>query len=191
MRPRRRPRCGGDGFALPFYLYESLPSPSFLEKRSQALTGTHRVSVLVPVAVDRPYTYASDRPLAPGTIVAVPLGPRLVIGAVWPDMPDEVPTQKLRDIERIYDAPPLPESLVGFVDWVAGYTFSARGMVLRMVLRSPEALQPERPMVGVRLAGPSPERLTMARRRVLEMAGDGLAWSKAGLAAAAHVSPGV
>jgi primosomal protein N' (replication factor Y) len=155
------------------------------------LTGTHRVSVLVPVAVDRPYTYASDRPLAPGTIVAVPLGPRLVIGVVWQGVPDEVPATKLRDIERIYDAPPLPESLVGFVDWVAGYTFSPRGMVLRMVLRSPEALQPERPMVGVRLAGRPPERLTSARRRVLELAGDGLAWSKAGLAGAAGVSTGV
>ena len=41
------------------------------------------VSVLVPVAVDRPYTYASDRELAPGTIVVVPLGTRLVTGAVW------------------------------------------------------------------------------------------------------------
>jgi primosomal protein N' (replication factor Y) len=149
------------------------------------------VPVLVPVAVERPYTYLSDRPLQPGTIVAVPLGTRLVVGAVWAGEPDDVPAKKLREIEQVFDAPPLPQSLVHFVDWVADYTLAPRGMVLRMVLRSLEALQPERPIVGVRLAGPPPERITGARRRVLEAAADGLAWSKSGLAAAAGVSLGV
>jgi len=46
-------------------------------------------------------------------------------------------------------------------------------------------------MVGVRLAGPPPERMTAARRRVLDIVADGLAWSKSGLAGAAGVSPGV
>jgi primosomal protein N' (replication factor Y) len=36
-----------------------------------------------------------------------------------------------------------------------------------------------------------PERLTAARERVLEQAGDGLAWSKSGLAHAAGVTPSV
>jgi primosomal protein N' (replication factor Y) len=152
---------------------------------------THLVSVLVPVAVERPYTYVSDRPLAVGTIVAVPLGPRLVLGAVWPAPPDDVPAKRLRAIGRIFDAPPLPEALVAFVSWLANYTLNPIGMVLRMVLRSPQALEPERPVVGVRLAGPPPERMTGARRRVLDLAADGLAWSKSGLAAGAGVSAGV
>ena len=46
-------------------------------------------------------------------------------------------------------------------------------------------------MTGVRLAGPPPERMTPARKRVLDTAADGLAWSKSGLAAAAGVSSGV
>ena len=151
----------------------------------------HLVSVLLPVPVDRPYTYTSDRPLAPGSIVAAPLGPRIVTGTVWSQEPDELPATKMREIEGIYDAPPLPEELMRFVDWVAQYTLSPRGMVLRMVLRSPGALQPERPISGVRLAGPPPERMTRARQRILEHAADGLAWSKHGLARAAGVSPGV
>jgi primosomal protein N' (replication factor Y) len=149
------------------------------------------VSVLVPVAIDRPYTYASDRELAPGTMVVVPLGTRLVVAAVWHAAPDEVAPKKLREIEHIFDAPPLPDALIRFVDWVAEYTLAPRGMVLRMVLRSPGALEPERPMVGVRLSRASPTRMTAARQRVLEAAADGLAWSKAGLAAAAGVSSGV
>ncbi|HEX2256659.1 MAG TPA: primosomal protein N' [Afifellaceae bacterium] len=150
-----------------------------------------QLSVLVPVAVDRPYTYRSDRPLAPGSLVVVPLGPRQVLGAVWPAPPDAVDPAKLREVAHIYDAPPLPAELVRFVDWVADYTLAPRGMVLRMVLRAPGALELERPTIGVRLAGPPPERMTAARRRVLEAAHDGLAWSKTGLAAAAGVSPGV
>jgi primosomal protein N' (replication factor Y) len=121
----------------------------------------------------------------------VPLGPRIVIGAVWSQEPDDVPAEKVREVESIFDTPPLPEELMRFIDWVAEYTLSPRGMVLRMVLRSPGALQPERPMVGVRLAGAPPERMTRARQRILELAADGLGWSKAGLAGAAGVSPGV
>jgi primosomal protein N' (replication factor Y) len=155
------------------------------------MSASQLVSVLVPVAVERPYTYTSDRPLRPGTLVAVPLGTRITLGAVWPDAPDDVPAKKLREVEQVFDAPPLPESLMRFVDWMAGYTLAARGMVLRMVLRAPDALLPEKPMVGVRLAGPPPGRMTEARRRVLDVAADGLAWSKSGLASAAGVSPGV
>jgi primosomal protein N' (replication factor Y) (superfamily II helicase) len=152
---------------------------------------SHLVSVLLPYAVEKPYTYASDRELSPGTIVVVPLGTRLVIGAVWHDVPDDVATAKIREIERIYDTPPLPPTLLKFVDWVADYTLAPRGMILRMVLRSEGALEPEKPMVGVRLSGPPPDRMTGARKRVLEAAADGLAWSKSGLAGAAGVSTGV
>ncbi len=149
------------------------------------------VSVLVPVAVERPYSYASDRPLAPGTIVVVPLGPREVIGCVWPDEPDRVPSAKVREIIGICDTRPLTPELVKFVDWVADYTFAPRGMVLRMVLRSPAALEPEAPLSGVRLTGMEPERMTAARRKVMDAAEGGLAWSKSGLAAAAGVSASV
>jgi primosomal protein N' (replication factor Y) len=151
----------------------------------------HLLPVLVPVAVDQPYTYASDRMLPAGTIVAVPLGTRIVMGAVWNAAPDELAPKKLREIEAIFDAPPLPEALVRFVDWVADYTLTPRGMVLRMVLRAPDAFEPEKPIVGVRFSGAPPARMTPARRRVLDAAADGLAWSKSGLAAAAGVSAGV
>ncbi len=50
--------------------------------------------------------------------------------------------------------------LRSFVDWVANYTVSSRGMVLRMCLRMGEHLGAERERVGVRLAGPPPQRMT-------------------------------
>ena len=154
--------------------------------------------MLIPVAVAGSYTYRVPDGLsvAPGDIVEVPLGTREVVGVVWDDPPDtSVGHNRLRPITARLDTPPLNREIRGFVDWVARYTLTAPGMVLRMVLRAPGALLPETPVAGVRLAGPGPEagqwRMTPARERVLAILEDGLAWSKSGLAAAANVSPGV
>ena len=89
----------------------------------------HFVAVQIPVAIGRPYTYACDRPLAPGTIVAVPLGPRIVTGVVWPVESDHVDAARIREIEQVFDLPPLPDVLIRFIDWVADYTLSPCGML--------------------------------------------------------------
>jgi primosomal protein N' (replication factor Y) len=152
------------------------------------------VSVLVPVAVAAPYTYRAPAGTRPGDIVAVPLGSREVVGVVWDDPPDPaLGHNRLRPIGGVFAAPPISAELRRFVDWVANYTLTSRGMVLRMVLRAPGALAPEAPLSGVRATGAEPERMTPARRRVLAaMAESGnLAWSRTGLAAVAGVSPGV
>lgn len=153
-------------------------------------------SVLVPVAVPVAYTYKvpAGQSVVPGTIVKVPLGPREVIGAVWDGEPDAaINPKKLKSISHIYETtPPLDKDLRRFVDWVASWTLGAPGMVVRMVLRSEEALEPEAPVPGVRrIEGAEPERMTPARRRVLDTMEDGFAWTKSGLAHAAGVSASV
>ncbi|PVB61363.1 primosomal protein N' [Labrenzia sp. 011] len=153
-------------------------------------------SVLVPVAVPKAYTYKvpPGQTVVPGTIVKVPLGPREVIGAVWDIEPDAaINPKKLKYISRVYDTtPPLDKDLRRFVDWVANWTLGAPGMVLRMVLRSEEALEPEPPVPGVRrVEGAEPDRSTAARRRVLATMEDGFAWTRSGLAHAAGVSASV
>src|SRR5690606_9022222 len=72
--------------------------------------------------------------------------------------------------------------------WVASYTLTPPGLVARMLLRAPAAFDPEPPVEGLRATGCQPERLTDARRRVMELAGDGMAWTRSGLAHAAGVS---
>jgi len=54
-----------------------------------------------------------------------------------------------------------------------------------------EHLGAERLQVGVRMAGPAPQRMTAARRRVLAFVADGLVHGKAEVAEEAGVSPGV
>jgi primosomal protein N' (replication factor Y) len=64
-------------------------------------------------------------------------------------------------------------------------------MVLRMCLRMGEDLGPERVRMGVRLVGPPPQRMTPARRRLIELLSDGLLHGKSEAAKEAGVSAGV
>jgi primosomal protein N' (replication factor Y) len=162
------------------------PSPA-------SLTGV--VDVLVPVALDRAYSYRVPRglDLKVGDVVCVPLGPREVVGVVWAEnaKPDPRLHNRLKDVSEKLDVPALKPELRALVDWVANYTLSARGMVMRMCLRMGEDLGPERTRTGVRLVGSPPQRMTPARRRLIELLSDGLLHGKSEAAKEAGVSAGV
>ena len=151
------------------------------------------VPVLVPAPAERPYSYSVPPGMeaAAGAVVRVPLGPREVAGIVWDGQADAVDARKLRPISQVFDCPPLGADALRFVEWVANWTLSAPGMVARMFLRAPAAFDPEPMLDGMRFRGGEPDRMTDARRRVLEIAGDGMAWTRSGLAHAAGVSTSV
>ncbi|HWK44123.1 MAG TPA: primosomal protein N' [Stellaceae bacterium] len=151
------------------------------------------VSVLLPLPLAGAYDYRvpSGMTLAPGDYVEVPLGKRVLPAVVWDrpaDNEDAAPVEegRLKPIARHYDVPPMNPPLRRFVDWVAAYTLSPPGAVLRMAMGSAQALIPPEPRVAYR-RGPAPTtpRLTPARRRVLELLADGRALSAAELAALA------
>jgi primosomal protein N' (replication factor Y) (superfamily II helicase) len=162
---------------------------------ASSVTSTHIVDVLVPVALNQTYSYRVPRgmELKAGDVVAVPLGPREVLAVVWAENanPDPRLHNRLKDVAEKLDVPPLKGELRALVDWVANYTLSARGMVLRMCLRMGEHLGPERVRMGVRLVGEPPRRLTPARRRLIELLSDGLLHGKSEAAKEAGVSTGV
>ena len=153
------------------------------------------VDVLVPVALDHTYSYRVPRGMAlkPGDVVGVPLGAREVLAVVWAENanPDPRLHNRLKDVSEKLDVPPLKPELRSLVDWVANYTLSPRGMVLRMCLRMGEHLGPERVRLGVRLVGDAPKRLTPARRRVIEAVSDGLLHGKSDLVREIGVSGSV
>ena len=157
-----------------------------------------RVPVLLPLPLEGAYDYAVPPAMevAPGTVVTVPLGPRVLYGVVWHGEADgTVPAAKLRPIASVVPTPPLRPALMRFIDWVADYTLSAPGDVLRMALPIPAATEAPRPRLGWRLAEAMPEgvRITVERARVLEVlrGAPGLVWTGADLARAAGVTPGV
>ena len=158
-------------------------------------TSKHMVDVLVPVALDQTYSYRvpRDMELRAGDLVGVPLGAREVLGVVWAENanPDPRLHNRLKDVSEKLDVPPLKGELRALIDWVANYTLSPRGMVLRMCLRFGENLGPERVRAGVRMVGDPPRRLTPPRRRVIELLSDRLLHGKSDVAKEAGVSPGV
>jgi len=151
------------------------------------------VAVMVGVAVEGPYSYRVPEGMRVerGSVVIVPLGPRAVLGVVWGAPKDKVAHNRLKEISKLYDVPPLSDELLRLIDWVARYTLAAPGMVLRAVLRSHEALEPEKPVTAYRTTGTTPERMTGARERVLDVVMDGMAWAKPALVGASGVSPSV
>ena len=155
---------------------------------------TRFVDVLAPVALDRTYSYRipENLDLKAGDIVSVPLGARTTMAVVWADNaePEARLHNRLKDVDDKLDLPPLSRELRSFVDWVADYTLSSRGMVLRMTLRMGD-LGPERVRLGVRLVGAVPQRMTPARRRLVALLSDGMLRSKSEAAIEAGVSTGV
>ena len=57
---------------------------------------TRVVDVLVPVALDQPYSYRVPEALelAPGDVVSVPLGAREATGVVWAENPKPNPAPR-------------------------------------------------------------------------------------------------
>jgi primosomal protein N' (replication factor Y) (superfamily II helicase) len=164
---------------------------------ASAKTSERTAPVLLPLALPAPYDYRvpPGMTVRPGQFVVVPLGPVERLGVVWHRAEEgetEVGPKKLRDvIEVLDDIPALPRVSLDFADWVARYTLSSPGMVLRMMMSAGHAFSPPKLHYGVRLAGPPPHRITPARARVLEAAANGLTWAKSALAETAGVSPGV
>lgn len=155
----------------------------------------------------------------PGAFVLVPFGPQQRIGVVWdkpmePEMHGDsakaagatgqgkdggavkkkpLSDKKLKAIIEPLDVPPLPPQSLRFAEWIAGYSLTPLGMVLRMMMSAKEAFEPVRPRYGVTVAEDAalPPRMTETRQKVMEIAGDGLIRAKSELAAAAGCTAGV
>ncbi|MFD1746432.1 primosomal protein N' [Rhizobium helianthi] len=149
------------------------------------------VPVLVPLPVPEAYSYAVPEGMAvePGSVVQVPVGPRQHIGVVWEGGDAQaVDPKKLRPITLVFDCPPLTAEMRSFIEWVSSYTLSPPGLVARMAIRAPAALEPEPMVEALRYAGGEPDRLTPARARVLDVVKEDVPWTRSGLAHAAGVS---
>lgn len=150
------------------------------------------VEILLPVALDRTYTYRVPFGMAlePGDVVEVPFAGRASVGVVWPGEGLPANSNRLKVVEERLDHPPLSETMRRFIEWVADWTIVPRGMVMRMALRTAEPPE-ERARLAYRREGPAPQRLTPARRRVLDALADGLAHDKRSIIETAGVSASV
>ncbi|MCF6215362.1 MAG: primosomal protein N' [Emcibacter sp.] len=132
-----------------------------------------RIQVLLPLPLSGPFDYLIDGDifLEEGDFVTVPLGNRNVQGVVWNMAPEthEVPVEKLKPVTAKLELPALPQSLRAFIDWVASYSLSPPGAVLKMAVSVPRAFDRARKKTFYRLSPDLPEKLTDARRLVANL----------------------
>ena len=152
-----------------------------------------RVKVLLPLPLGAAFDYlVPEEETAPiGAFVAVPFGPRVQIGVVWPGEFDTKPNLKLKIVDAVFNCPPLSPELIDFIEWTARYTLAPTGSVLRMVMRSGEFLRPPKAQIGYLRSDQAPAKVTKQRAAVLDAA-DSIDPKRAGdLAKQAGVSDAV
>jgi primosomal protein N' (replication factor Y) len=153
-----------------------------------------RLAVLLPYPLEGAYDYGVPDGLAvgPGDFVRVPLSSREAVGVVWGSAVGDLAAHRIKPVAARLDAPPLPEVERRFIDWVASYTLTPPGAVLRMAMTAPQALEPLRPTLAYARAAVEPTlKLTPARRRVLALLADGPPRLPQELAQEAGVTPSV
>lgn len=138
----------------------------------------HRAQVLVPYPLSRAYDYLvpQNMTVSAGDYVRVPLGKRDTIGVVWTTdaSDDKVDPAKLKSVLQKFTFDPMPQVHRQFVEWVARYTMSDVGSVLKMSLSAPEALQPPKSVPVFTLTDNIPAKLPASRQKIIDLLKDGV-----------------
>ncbi|MCV2867943.1 primosomal protein N' [Defluviimonas sp. WL0002] len=128
-----------------------------------------------------------------GAFVEAPLGPRRVMGVVWGPGEGGFDPAKIRSVTRVLDAAPMGAAMRAFLARAADYTLTSMPAMLRLATRAPGLADPPGPRRVYRKGWSSPDRMTDARARVMEVLDDygGAAFTLGELAGLAGVSTGV
>ncbi|PTQ75806.1 primosomal protein N' [Celeribacter persicus] len=152
------------------------------------------VAVLTTEPLDRTLDYkAPEGGVELGAYVAVPLGPRKVLGCVWGAGAGGFDLSKARSVSSVLDVAPMREEMRLFLEKVAAYTLTPMPAMLRLATRAPGLMNPPSMRKVYRRGEGRPPRETDARRRVLDTLEDygGLAFTLKELADTAGVTPSV
>ncbi|MBY6081998.1 primosomal protein N' [Ruegeria arenilitoris] len=152
------------------------------------------VAVLTTQPLDRTLDYkAPEGGCFVGAFVEVPLGPRKVLGVVWGAGRGDFDRSKIRSVIRVLDVAPMREEMRLFLQRAADYTLTPMPAMLRLATRAPGLGDPPSMRKIYRLGSGTPDRMTDARARVLEVLRDygGLAFTLKELAEMAGVTSSV
>ncbi|MGD9864880.1 MAG: primosomal protein N' [Pseudodonghicola sp.] len=152
------------------------------------------VAVQTTQPLDRTLDYrAPEGGCVLGDFVEVPLGPRRVPGVVWGPGLGDFDRSKIRSVIRVLDVAPMRDEMRAFLTRAADYTLTPMPAMLRLAMRAPGLGDPPSMRKIYRRGGAAPERMTDARRRVLEVLEEygGLAFTLAELSEMAGVTTSV
>lgn len=148
--------------------------------------------ILFPLPLPEPFDYAVPEGMSvePGSYVRAPLGKFARTGVVW-DVLETDPERTLKEIESVFQTPPMPSSMRQFITFSARYNVAGPGQVLGMALRSRGGLSPSPTQTVFAASGHRTNRMTPAREKALDAAARIGPASAADLARDAGVSSSV
>ena len=98
--------------------------------------------ILLPNIFNHPFTYESEINLKLGEFVLVPFGKSKITGVVWDEFEkNDNKKFKLKSIQKKLDVAPLKKDTINFLNWFAEYNLIPKGMALKLVLLSSNAIE--------------------------------------------------
>ncbi|WP_107496322.1 primosomal protein N' [Thalassobius sp. I31.1] len=152
------------------------------------------ISVLTAEPIDRFLDYkAPEGGCFAGAYLEVPLGPRKVLGVVWGAGEGRFDPAKIRAASRVMDVAPMREEMRDFLIRAGQYTLTPLSQMLRLATRAPGLMNPPSMRKIYRPGTGEADRMTDARRRVMQVLEDhgGAGFTLKELAEAADTGPTV
>ena len=98
--------------------------------------------ILLPNIFNHPFTYESDLNLKVGDYVVVPFGKSKITGVVWDEFEKKNNKNfKLKSVLKKLNVTPLKKTTIKFLNWFAEYNIIPKGMALKLVLLSSDAIE--------------------------------------------------
>ncbi len=98
--------------------------------------------ILLPNIFNYPFTYESNIDLGVGDYVVVPFGKSKVTGVVWDEFEKNNRKKfKTKNILKKLNVTPLKINTINFLNWFAEYNIVPKGMALKLVLLSNNAIE--------------------------------------------------
>ena len=101
-----------------------------------------KVPILLPNIFNHPFTYESNLDLKIGDYVVVPFGKSKITGVVWDEFEKKNYKRfKVKNVLKKLDISPLNKTTIKFLNWFAEYNIIPKGMALKLVLLSSNAIE--------------------------------------------------
>ncbi|MAV98837.1 MAG: primosomal protein N' [Rhodobiaceae bacterium] len=131
------------------------------------------LSVLLPVNIDRPFTYSSEDNLEIGTIVKVSFGKRELYGVVWgadreEKRPDNIKIKPIIEVAGEGVSYILPTNTLNFIKWISDYYLMPLGLVLKASLKQQFFQKKSRESYVLRINPKHQPKITEKQKIVLE-----------------------
>ncbi len=146
-----------------------------------------------PVAKGYTYCLPSHMAVAVGDIVLIPFGQSRALGVVESLAGQMIDPEKCKDILAVADVPSIDPVNIDFAKWVAQYTLSSLGQVIKMMIPVRDILKEEPASAVYELADGVTEKVktTQKRKAVIRYLNQVGQASTAQIKAATNISPSV